>query len=71
MIGKFRRRHPIAVTKSIKHLPVMLIERRPAPFQLTDVLTYRFKRVFGFHGRLFAIAWFTISYGSGTTGNLF
>jgi hypothetical protein len=52
VIGKFRRRHPIAVTKSIKHLPVMLIERRPAPFQATDVLTYRFKRVFGFHGRL-------------------
>ncbi|WOH55309.1 hypothetical protein [Bradyrhizobium sp. BWC-3-1] len=33
-------------------MPVMLIEKGPAPFLLTDVLTYRFKRVFGFHGRL-------------------
>jgi hypothetical protein len=52
VIGKLRRRHPIAVTKRIEHLPVMLIEKGPAPFLLTDVLTYRFKRVFGFHGRL-------------------
>jgi hypothetical protein len=29
----------------------MLIQKRPAPFLLTDVLTYRFKRVFSFLGR--------------------
>jgi hypothetical protein len=52
VIGKLRRRHPIAVTKSIEHLPVMLIEKRPPPFVVTDVLTYRFKRAFGFHSRL-------------------
>lgn len=31
---------------------MMLIKKLPALFLLTDVLTYRFKRVFGFHGHL-------------------
>jgi hypothetical protein len=52
LIGKLRKRHPIAVTKRIEHLPVMLIKDRPARFLLTDVLTCRFKRALGFHGRL-------------------
>lgn len=52
MIEKLRRRHPIAVTKRIEQLPVIPIKKRPAIFLPTDVLTYRFKRALGIHGRL-------------------
>ncbi|MGY0576028.1 hypothetical protein ACTGJ9_037560 [Bradyrhizobium sp. RDM12] len=40
------------MTKRIEQLPVILIKNRPALFLPTDVLKYRFKRAFGFYGRL-------------------
>jgi hypothetical protein len=65
------RKHPVAVTKRIEHLPVILIKDRLRAFPADRCLDVSFKRGVRFPWPFVATASLTISYGSGTTRQSF